>query len=87
MRVTLDDKLRQSLSLAQTYGMELLEIRPGGPAERAELKRMDIIIGAAGGVVTEPQDLQRIVRRHAAGQPIAISFLRGGKARKVTTIL
>ena len=87
MRVKLDDALRQSLKLVQHYGMELLEIRAGGPADRAELKRMDIIVGAAGGQVSEPRDLQQIVRRHKAGQQIVVNFLRGGKLRKVTAIL
>ncbi len=87
MRAQLDEKLRQSLHLATQSGMEVLEIRPGGPAERAELKRMDIIVSAAGELVTEPRDLQRIVRRHTAGQQISIGFLRGGKLRKVTAIL
>lgn len=87
MRVLLDEKLRQSLNLTAQSGMEVLEIRPGGPAEQAELKRMDIIVGAAGEPVTEPRDLQRIVRRHQAGQKLVISFLRGGKQRKVTAIL
>src|SRR6266699_6914969 len=63
MRVLLDAKLRQALKLTQQYGMELLEIRRGGPAERAELKRLDVIISAANESITEPRDLQRIVRR------------------------
>ncbi len=67
--------------------MELLEIRPGGPADQAELKRMDIITGAAGTQVSEPRDLQQIVRRYAAGQQVVINFLRGGKLRKVTATL
>jgi S1-C subfamily serine protease len=87
MRIVLDEQLRRSLSLTQAYGMELLEIRPGGPAERAELKRMDIIVSADSAPVTEPRDLQQIVRRHAAGQKLVVSFLRGGKLRKVTAIL
>jgi serine protease Do len=87
MRVQLDEQLRQSLNLAQHFGMELLEIRPGGPADLAELKRMDIIVGAASELVSEPRDLQRIVRRHTTGQRIVISFLRGGKLRKVTAVL
>jgi len=87
MRVQLDDSLRQSLNLSQHYGMELLEIRSGGPADQAELKRMDIIVGAAGTPVSEPRDLQQIVRRHAAGQQIVINFVRGGKLRKVTATL
>src|SRR5207253_459723 len=36
MRVKLDETLRRDLSLAQQHGMELLEIRHDGPADRAE---------------------------------------------------
>jgi S1-C subfamily serine protease len=87
MRVQLDPALQRSLNLAQQFGMEVLEIRPDGPADRAELKRLDVIVTAAGEPVTEPRDLQRIVRRHQAGAKIAINFLRGGKQRKVTVVL
>src|SRR5713101_2296191 len=87
MRVRLDAQLQQALKLTQQYGMELLEIRRGGPAERAELKRMDVIISAENEPVTEPRDLQRIVRRHKAGEKVSVSFLREGKQRKVTIVL
>lgn len=87
MRVTIDPSLQKSLGLLQQFGMELLEVRRDGPAERAELKRMDIILRADDEAVTEPRDLQRIVRRHRAGEKLAISFLRGGKQRKVTVVL
>jgi S1-C subfamily serine protease len=87
MRVLLDAKLRQALKLTQQYGMELLEIRRGGPAERAELKRLDVIVAAANEPITEPRDLQRVVRKHKAGETVAVSFLREGKQRKVTVVL
>ena len=87
MRVKIDPTVQKNLNLAQQFGMELLEIRRDGPADRAELKRMDIILAAADEAVTEPRDLQRIVRRHRVGEKLAISFLRGGKQRKVTVVL
>jgi len=87
MRVLLDAKLRQALKLTQQYGMELLEIRRGGPAERAELKRLDVIVAAANEPITEPRDLQRVVRKHKAGETVAVSFLREGKQRRVTVVL
>src|SRR5260370_5998174 len=87
MRVKLDDTLRRSLNLRQQYGMEVLEIRQGGAADRAELKRLDVIIATADEPVTGARDLPRVVRRHRAGEKIPISFLRGGKQRKVTVIL
>src|SRR5256884_6029428 len=87
MRVKIDPALQRSLGLLQQFGMELLEIRRDGPAEHAELKRMDIILTADNEAVTEPRDLQRIVRRHRAGEKLAVSFLRGGKQRNVTVVL
>jgi len=87
MRVALDETLRRALNLTQNFGMQVLEIRSGGPAERAELKRLDIIISADEQPVTEPRDLQRIVQRQKVGEKVVISFLRGGKLRKVTVVL
>jgi S1-C subfamily serine protease len=87
MRVALEQALRQRLHLTQQFGMQLLEIRPGGPAANAELKRLDIVIAAEGQPVTEPADLQRIVRRNQKGETVTLSFLRGGNLRKVTVVL
>jgi serine protease Do len=87
MRVKIEPAVQKSLNLMQQFGMELLEIRHDSPAEHAELRRMDIILVADDEAVTEPRDLQRIVRRHKPGEKIAVSFLRGGKQRKVTVVL
>ncbi|GCF11057.1 S1C family serine protease [Dictyobacter arantiisoli] len=87
MSVTLDATLRRTLKLTQQQGMEILEVRPQGPAERAELKRQDIIIAADGTPIAEPRDLQRIVRDRMHSEKIVITFLRGGKQRKVTAVL
>jgi len=87
MRTRLEDALRKSLNTAQQYGMEVVEVRANSPAERAELKRLDLIVTADGEAITEPRDLQRVVRRHRSGDAIPVSFIRGGKQRKVTVIL
>ena len=87
MRVPLEQALRQQLHLTQEFGMQLLEIRSGGSADRAALKRLDIVIAAEGLPVTEPADLQRIVRRHQVGDTMTLRFLRGGNLRQVTVVL
>ncbi len=87
MRTALDSAIRRTLNVAQQYGMEILEVRSPSPAERAEIKRLDIIIAADNEPVEEPRDLQRVVQRHRSGEKITISFLRGGKLRRVTVIL
>jgi len=48
---------------------------------------LDIVIAAEGEPVTEPADLQRMVRRHRAGETMTLSFLRGGTLRQVTVVL
>jgi serine protease Do len=87
MRTKLDATLQRTFHLSQHYGMEVLEVRSDSPAERAEIKRLDVILSVDNDAVTEPQDLQRIVRRHQYGEKISVSFLRGGKVRKVTVVL
>lgn len=87
MRVALDATLQRSLGIAQQFGMEILEVRPQSSADQAELKRQDIIISADEEPIREPRDLQNVVRRHKAGERIVVSFLRGGKQRKVTVVL
>jgi putative serine protease PepD len=75
------------LHLTQEFGMQLLEIRPGGPADRAALKRLDVVIAADGQPVTEPADLQRMVRHHQLGDTMMLRFVRGGNLRQVTAVL
>ncbi len=87
MRSRLDETLRKTLNTSQLFGMEIVEVRTNSPAERAELKRLDIIVSADGEPITEPRDLQRVVRRHRHGDSVPVSFIRGGKQRKVTVIL
>jgi serine protease Do len=85
--VALDATLRRTLHLEQQVGMEILEVRLHSPAEQAGLKRQDIILAADGAPIAEPRDLQRVVRSHAAGEKVIITFVRGGKQRKVTVVL
>ena len=87
MRTKLDTTVARTLNLTQQYAMEVLEVRADSPAERAELKRLDVILSVDSESVTEPHDLQRIVRRHQHAEKLSVSFLRGGKLRKVTVIL
>ena len=87
MRTKLASSVLRSFNLSQQYAMEVVEVRSGSPAERAEIKRLDVILSVDSDAVTEPQDLQRIVRRHQSGEKISVSFLRSGKLRKVTVVL
>nr|BBH91407.1 2-alkenal reductase [Thermosporothrix sp. COM3] len=87
MRVLIDEALRQKYRLRSRYGMEIVEVRRESPAERAQLRRRDVIVSADEHVVAEPKDLQQVVRSHGAGDRIVLGFLREGTSRKVTAVL
>jgi len=63
---------------ASKDGLRVADLVAGGPAERAGLRRGDILVAAAGKPVTAAQDLQRLMFAEAIGQPLEITVLRNG---------
>jgi S1-C subfamily serine protease len=56
----------------------VVELVPGGPADRAGLRPGDILVSAAAKPVTTAQDLQRLMFADAIGRPLEITVLRNG---------
>lgn len=56
----------------------ITEIAPRSPADRAGLRTRDIIIGFAGSVVGDIDDLQRLLTRESIGRDATITVLREG---------
>jgi S1-C subfamily serine protease len=59
-------------------GLRVADLVAGGPAERAGLRRGDVLVAAAGKPVTAAQDLQRLMFGEAIGRPLEITVLRNG---------
>ncbi len=57
--------LASSLGLSEVRGALVNSVRPGGPAERAGLRRGDVIVGRDGAPVADGNAL----RNHVAGTP------------------
>jgi S1-C subfamily serine protease len=64
--------------LGRTTGLLVGEAVPGGPADRAGLRKGDLLLTAAGKPVTTAQDLQRLMFSEAIGRPFAITVMRNG---------
>jgi S1-C subfamily serine protease len=47
-----------------------------GPAAKAGLRPLDLLISANGDAVTNAQSLQRLMLGDAIGQPLALTVLR-----------
>lgn len=64
--------------VGRRHGLALLHVEEGSPADRAGLKRGDLLLWAGGGPMTTSQDLQRLMLADAIGQPLALTVVRNG---------
>jgi S1-C subfamily serine protease len=64
--------------LGRTSGALVSEVVRGGPAERAGLRRGDLLLTAGGKPVKVAQDLQKLMFADAIGKPLQITVMRNG---------
>jgi S1-C subfamily serine protease len=69
----------------QNEALRVAEVVPGSPADRAGLRRGDLVLTAAGTPVSEAQSLQRLMFADAIGRPLQITVLRNGAMVDVIT--
>lgn len=62
----------------QNAGLRLMEVVRGGPAERAGLRRGDLVLSVARAEVRDAQGIQRHLFAEAIGRPIPVTVLRNG---------
>lgn len=71
--------LAQSLELENREGVIVSDVEEESPAEKAGLKRKDVIIKANGQKIKNSSDWEDLVYLAREGEQIEISFLRNGK--------
>jgi len=62
---------------AQATGVEVIEVVPGSPAQRAGLRVEDLIVEVAGERVAGVEDIQRLMVGEKIGVPMEVKLLRG----------
>jgi S1-C subfamily serine protease len=72
--------------LAVTSGVFVVSVEPNSPAAAAGLKDGDVMLAFAGEPVTGVDDLHRLLTEDKIGEPIAITFLRSARRRKITVV-
>jgi len=60
-------------------GMPLSGVRPGGPADRAGLRRGDLIVGLAGREIRSIEDLMFVLRQAQPGDAVTVVIERDGE--------
>jgi S1-C subfamily serine protease len=65
--------------LGRTSGVEIVEVAPGSPAQRAGLRAEDLIVELGGRALERVDDVQRLMTHEAIGRPVAVRLLRGDR--------
>ncbi|MET0635929.1 MAG: PDZ domain-containing protein [Chitinophagaceae bacterium] len=68
-------------------GVTILSVTKGSGAEKAGLKKNDVITSIDDKTIDSPDELSRTIRDHKAGDKVIVSFLRNGKTEKATAEL
>jgi putative serine protease PepD len=62
-------------------------VQPDGPAARAGLRPGDVIVAVDGRPVTAAEELIALIRKHAPGERITLTYVRSGHRRTTVVIL
>lgn len=83
----IDDELRQSLGLETNRGALVSQIVEGGPADKAGLRRGDVIIEWNGQRVRTASSLTDAVSQTNVGEKARVKFIRDGKEQTVEVVV
>ncbi len=72
---------------ASSGGVRLSDTRPGSPAERAGLKKGDVLVGMAGVTVHNLQDMTYVLREHKPGDTVEVVVRRDGAELRLQATL
>ncbi len=80
-------EIAESLNLSQPEGALVSDVTPGGPADKAGIKRGDVIVAFDGNKIGEMPDLPKTVATNKPGTVSKLTFVRNGKKKTVDLTL
>jgi S1-C subfamily serine protease len=82
--IRLPEVLRNSLQSKEKTGAILLEVEPGGPANKAGMLIGDILVSLAGQSIARFEDVQSQLQPENIGRTLAARIVRGGAIQEVS---
>ncbi|MFQ5787367.1 MAG: DegQ family serine endoprotease [Thermodesulfobacteriota bacterium] len=76
-------EIAESMDLKDPQGALVADVTPGGPADKAGLKRGDVIVEFDGNEIEDMPDLPKSVAVNKPGTVSRIKYIRDGKQRTV----
>lgn len=83
----INEDVRKSLNLKAGKGVLLNNVEKDSPAEKAGLKRYDVILAVNGQPVESPSDLSLKIADLEPGSKVEISYVRDEKERTTTAVV
>jgi serine protease Do len=80
-------EIAESIGLAETKGALVADVTPDGPAQKAGIKRGDVITGFGDIKINEMSELPKSVAATPPGTKSKIILLREGKKKKISVVL
>ena len=77
----------EQLGLAKGFGLVVDYVAPDGPAAAAGVQQNDILKMLNDQILTEPEQLSKLVRSYSEGTTVTLTILRKGKEEKVSVKL
>ncbi len=79
--------LARSLNLKSTKGALVAEVTKGGPAEKAGIRRGDVIVNLDGGVIENANELRNRLAGTRVGKRVEVILLRKGERITVQPVV
>jgi S1-C subfamily serine protease len=83
----LPNTFRETLERAEKTAAIVLEVQPGGPADKAGIVIGDILVSLGGQPVTRPEDVHSRLGEDAIGKSLTLKFIRGGSVQEGSIVV
>jgi S1-C subfamily serine protease len=85
--VRLPDTLKQSLKLESHGGVIIVEVKAGGPADKAGVLIGDVLVELDGRTIGEPGDVQAALDPEQVGKTVKAKFVRAGAKIELSIVV
>ncbi len=82
-----DQELAKALGLSEADGVLVSDVKAGGPADKAGIKRGDVVLRVGGTHVDTTGRLRNLVAQAGANQKVPLEIVRDGKKQTIEVTL
>ena len=82
----IDDKIAEELKLSSRNGVYIVEVLKNSAADKAGMKKGDVLVAVDSVKITTPSSVQEVVSRFSPGDKAELTVLRDGKEKTLEVI-